>query len=383
MPTPAEIQPLPFLRAARLLALLCLLIAAMAVISNLSHPRQMDFASFWAAAVMALHGNAPAVYDVAAHQIVQDQAAAARSFMPFAYPPPFLLALVPFGMPPYGIAAALWVIAGFGLYWASAKGSWPESGWYAAAFPPVLANCMIGQSGLLTGAMFLAGATQFASSPFLSGLLFGCLIVKPQLGILLPIAFLAGGHFRAFAGAALSAVTLLLVAALIYGVETYRAMVDALPGYSVVAFESDLAWRKMVSIYASLRLIGVPGPLAWSVQMLVAVLATVTTAVVWRRCSDVGLKLAILFAATALISPYLFVYDLVMLLLPFMVLLLTGRNTYLLAALWCLPLLHLAAGWGLPQPVNLMPLLPLGLIALILIEIRRDGAGAMIRVRPA
>lgn len=363
----------PYPRIARYLALLFLLISAAALVSNISHPRQMDFASFWAAAVLALNGQAAAAYDVALHQAVQNQAGPFGNLLAFAYPPPFLFPLLAFGLLPYGIAALLWVAACFAFYSVASRRIWPGSGWHSSAFPPVLGNCLIGQSGLLTGAIFLAAAGQLISRPFISGLLFGCLIIKPQLGVLLPIALLSGGHLRAFAGAALSATALLLGALLIFGIGTYQTMLEALPAYSDLAFGSTLGWQKMVSIYAALRLAGASAAAAWTVHIVVAAGATILTAVLWRRAGDINIKLAVLAAATALISPYLFLYDLVLLILPFMVLLRSGRPPYLLAMLWCLPLLHLAKSWDFLPDLNLMPLLPLALLALLAPETHRHA----------
>ena len=63
----------------------------------------------------------------------------------------------------------------------------------AAAFPAVFVNIGHGQNGFLTAAL-LGGALHLLDRrPWLAGVLFGCLAYKPQFGVLIPFALLAGG----------------------------------------------------------------------------------------------------------------------------------------------------------------------------------------------
>jgi hypothetical protein len=168
---------------------------------------------------------------------VQDGLQAFATKMPFAYPPPFLLFVLPLGLLPYQAAAALWIVGTYLLYFCAAKRLLPQSGWLVAAFPPVLLNGMIGQNGFLTAALFIAGMLCLARRPFLAGLILGCLVIKPQLGFLIPIAFVAAGQWRAFAGAALSAVGLLLGAWAIFGTGAYAGMIEIAPVFASIASE--------------------------------------------------------------------------------------------------------------------------------------------------
>lgn len=151
----------------------------------------MDFISYWAASVLALGGNAAGAYDIQVHKAVQDGVALFDPLMPFPYPPPFLVMIFPIGLLPYAVAPAVWIAGTYALYFAAAKRLFPNSGWLVAAFPPVLLNAIMRQNGLLTAAFFIGGALFLPKRPFVAGLLFGCLI-KPQLGLLLPFAFIAG-----------------------------------------------------------------------------------------------------------------------------------------------------------------------------------------------
>src|SRR4029077_14185637 len=73
------------------------------------------------------------------------------------------------------------------------------------AFPPVLWTLGLGQNALLTAGLFGAAALLLDRRPALAGLFFGALCYKPHFGLLVPVALAAGGHWRAFAAAFLSA----------------------------------------------------------------------------------------------------------------------------------------------------------------------------------
>ena len=57
---------------------------------------------------------------------------------------------------------------------------------------------------------------------FVAGLILGCLIFKPQLGVAAAVVFLATGAWKTLAGAALSAAGQLCIAALYYGTDPLR-----------------------------------------------------------------------------------------------------------------------------------------------------------------
>jgi len=357
----------PFAQSARLLAFAVLLVAATALFVNLTHPYQMDFASYWAAAILTLQGTPAAAYDIAAHHAVQQQAGAFGATMPFPYPPPFLLVVLPFGLLPYGVAAIAWVAATFAAYLTAIRRLFPDAGWLPAAFPAVLVNAIIGQNGLLTAALFVTGALLLPKRPFLAGLLFGLLIIKPQLGVLLPLAFVAGREWRAFAGATVGAGGALLAALLLLGPAPYATMTELMPLYGSIARDGLVPWHKMASLYAALGMTGLPAAIALTAHAFAALAGAAAIWRIWRRPGGDPLgKAAALAAASLLVSPYLYGYDMLILIVPLLWLLGRGENRALLAVLWCLPLVSLFQDWGLlPAIVNPLPFVSLTLLWLV------------------
>src|SRR5258706_16321345 len=74
----------------------------------------------------------------------------------------------------------------------------------ALAAPAVFVNAVRGQNGTWTAALCGGGLSLLERRPLLAGGLLGLLIYKPQLGLLIPVALLAGRHWRASKGVAVS-----------------------------------------------------------------------------------------------------------------------------------------------------------------------------------
>src|SRR5258706_6960278 len=91
----------------------------------------------------------------------------------------------------------------------------------ALAAPAVFINAVGGQNGTWTAALFGGGLGLLERRPLLAGGLLGLLIYKPQLGLLIPVALLAGRHLRAAAAAGAVARTLLMVCGIRVGAHVW------------------------------------------------------------------------------------------------------------------------------------------------------------------
>jgi hypothetical protein len=359
----------------RLAALGIGFVVIFSLVVNLSDQRQMDFIAFWAAGKLVLAGDVLSAYDVEAHKQVQMTVKNFKGLMPFAYPPPFLFVVTPFGLLPYATSALVWAGLGYLIYLLAAQRLGPGAGWTAAAFPPVLIDGIIGQNGMLTGSIFILGTSLLKRHPLWAGLVLGCLVIKPHLAVLLPLALAAGGYWRAFAGAAISSTGLALLALLVFGVEAYAAFLEQMPLFSSIVAKGLVGWHKMASVFAALRLVGAGEVFAWSAHILIAVAAAVMVGIVWRSDADLDAKAAMLGAASALISPYLYQHDTMLLIVPFVWLARDGEDKRVLAALWCIALVFALQNWGFNEVFNPAPLLPLGMIVLIWRRLRTDRPG--------
>src|SRR5207249_2030439 len=115
----------------------------------------------------------------------------------------------PFALLPLGLAFTVWVIVTGVLYVVASRG-WTRPR-LAVAQPAVLINGFIGQNAFLTSGLLFGGMRLLRDRPILAGAVLGALVVKPQLGLMLPVAMLAGRQWRAIGGAMLSVAGLLLL----------------------------------------------------------------------------------------------------------------------------------------------------------------------------
>lgn len=333
-----------------LAALFCGILAAVCWIM-VTDPKPVDFLSFWAAGRMIVDGAGEQIYDLEAHRAVE-RTVTAVGILPFPYPPAFALLLAPFGLLPFGFAFTAWV-AITGIFYAAAARAWMP-GRLALAQPSVLVNGFIGQNAFLTSGLFLAGLHLLKTRPVLAGAVLGLLIIKPQLAIMLPVAMIAGRHWHAVAGGALSASALLLIGLLTLGEASYAAFFEILSTYTGFMSESRWNWRELASVYALLRYAGFANGIALSIHVAVAAIAAVMVWQWWR--DDRPGKEAVLAAATLLAPPYLLTYDGVLLGLPVAWLLLHGQRPKTALLVWSMAFLTIIAVTGIYELPNTLSL---------------------------
>ena len=182
------------------------------------------------------------------------------------------------------------------------------------AAPAAWLNLYIGQNGALTAALIGFGLILLPARPIAAGICIGLLSVKPHLGLLIPVALLAGGYYRAFVSAALTVAALALVTIVAFGIEPWLALARPAGSASRRSPRPTTSTTKIQSAFGMARSLGLSADHAlWLQGALVAVLAA---AIAWlwsRRDTGFDLKAAALAAAITLASPYQFVYDLVIL----------------------------------------------------------------------
>ena len=341
-----------------------------------------DYAGFWTAARFALGGDPALTYDVAAHHAAQRAAFGAEvGYTAFFYPPPFLLALLPFGALGYLPSLAAWLGATGYAYWRSVR-AW-RPGWRGLlptflAYPALLINAGHGQNGFLTAALLGGGALALATRPVLGGALLGLLVVKPHLAALVPVALALRGEWRAFAAAGASAGLLALASALLLGPDAWAGFAAAAPMARETLHAGLVEYHKMQSPFAAVRLAGGGVPLAYVAQGLLAAGVVVGLALLARARADARAQGAALVAGALLATPFLLDYDLAIAAAPMLWLWSEGDRTGaarferpVLAAAFLLPLVARTVG----ELTSIGPA-PFVLAALFALVLRRGLADA-------
>lgn len=334
-------------------------------------PTASDFLAFWGAGQAVAAGDPAAAYDLANQQRIQTGASGSESWFAFVNPPPFLFLAAPLGLAPYPLAWPLWVIATYALWAIVTVRAFPRLWPLALAYPGALIGATHAQTGLLTGALLVLGATALDRRPLASGAAIGALVIKPHLAVLLPFWLAADKNWRAFIGAGATVLVLLAASAMVFSPAIFPAYAASWDASATLMRAADYEFlMRMCSAYAPLRYYLGDGPaLALAAALGIAMIAV--TALSWRRfVGDARATGAAVLAATPLASPYLFNYDLPFLIVPTLWLveqgLARGFRPYeklALVVLWLAPYATRAA--ALPLGVNLMPLASLALLALV------------------
>lgn len=383
-----------FIEPARLrrvaVALIVFYVAAIAMIFATSpdglrdykdRPIGSDFMAIWTAGRLAADGRGIDAYDPAKNFAALQDAMADETppLLPFLHPPQVLLASAPFSHAPYVPAWALFAALSAAAFLAVSSRLAPK-GWRilaAVAAPAFFLNIANGQMGLLIAAAFAAGALTLERRPLLAGVFFGLVAMKPQYGLLIPLAFAVGGQWRAFAGATISVLAQAAAATLAFGAGVWPAFLAKLSyAGDILLAGGGLAWPKFVSLYGALRGLGAPHEAALGGQLLLAALVAASIALLWRSGADRRLKLAGLIAGALLASPYALDYD-AALLLPALALLASvglekGFAPYEKSVL-ALAFLAPVAGFQVAE-LTLVPLTFLSAALLYAAILRRAGA---------
>jgi hypothetical protein len=285
------------------------------------HPIGSDFASFWTVSSLLHSGDAAAIYQpdaLAAFERARVGIRDDNQFYAWFYPPIALLLVWPLALLPYLWSLTAWLAAGFAAYLAAIRAIVPDRRVLpvAMSFTAVFLTLSHGQNAFITTALLGGALILLERRPLLAGIMIGALAFKPQLGLLIPIALIAGSHWRATASAAVTVLALAGLSCMAFGAEAWRGFF-AVSDLSRQTLEHGLVpYFKMQSPFAAARLLRAPVPLAYAVQFVVSSACILVVASIWRRPGAQDLKNALLVLATPLATPFVLDYDLTMLALP-------------------------------------------------------------------
>jgi hypothetical protein len=277
-----------------------------------------DFVSVWSAGKLVLDGHPALAYDWDIQKQVQ-VAVLGQSYegnFAWHYPPPFLLVASLLAHFPYAVAYIGWAAISLVPYLAVMRAIVGRTFGLllAAAFPVVLTNTVVGQNGFLTASLIGGTLYLMPTRPVLSGICLGLLSYKPQYGLLFPLVLIAASQWTVFFTAGAVAVVMILLSWLAFGTESWQAFFHWMPMFSQAFLtEGRAPWGKMQSIYALVRYFGGTEQLAWVFQWIMSGTVAVLLALMWRSRVSYPLKAAALAAGALLITPYLFLYDLMVL----------------------------------------------------------------------
>ena len=301
-----------------LASLLALLIYA-AVINVILH-RGGSFVNFvflfwgWS---RFIHEISPASLIYAPHVLFvfeQGLVGAPHSNLPFAYPPSVLLLIWPLAWLGPVTAWALWLGVGLALYlWAGWQRPWgARIALLGVVAPSTVAAVYAAQTSLLAAALMIGGCRLVGRRPVWAGVLFGLLAaVKPQYGLLVPVALVSARQWRCVVAAGTTVALAVLASAAAFGWGAWMRLPGALTGLSALVARHPKFDYFSPTVTSGLRMLGAGPALTAAVQLATAAGAAVAVWLCFRR-GFTPLGAAALMVGAFLVTPYALYYDLPM-----------------------------------------------------------------------
>jgi alpha-1,2-mannosyltransferase len=194
--------------------------------------------------------------------------------------------------------------------------------------------------------------------------------------LVIPVALMASGRWRAIVGAAAAVAALTAITLAAFGPQTWRGFTAVGPTAREALDLNLVGDEKMLSVFAAARLLKADLALAYGIQLIAAVAACAGLWRLQRRCYRGDAEGPAMVAAALVASPFLLDYDLILLAIPMAWLtqrgLVTGFRPWektILACAFMLP----AVARNLAGTIGI-PLGPLVVMAVLVLVLRRGIA---------
>lgn len=340
-----------------------------------------DFITPYAATQAYFKGLQSVVYDPVKFTAFLNELYAYRfdfKFQPFLYPPVWALALLPFGLMPVYLACLVFMLAtAAASAFEMRRSLWS---WLAIATSPAAVWVVLsGQNTFLYIALMYGGLRLVEKSPAAAGLLLGCLVYKPQICLLVPLALLASRQWKALGWMIATGTAIVLASVAVFGLGfwlDYLNMTLRLTDPAMVDFWASRRSTFQISPFVAARILLLPDSVAKALQLATALLGAGAVWFAFRRFPASAARTAVLMAATLLVSPYSINYDMMLLLPVALLLYRQGAATgfyplepLLYAILWLMPTAILWFNYRAP----LTPIIVLAFGLFAILRLRESG----------
>lgn len=274
-----------------------------------------DFVILWSAGQLVHQGAISTIYNLPAFQATMAALFGSLEPMGYPYPPVTFPIAYAFGLLPYWLAQPLWFAVTGSLFVYACRRFWaPTMGprWLAVVTPAALINIWAGHYGFLHGSLFLLGWSHVERRPKAAGFFFGCMLIKPHIALLVPIALLLRRSWVTIVSAAVTTLILVASTSLLYGWEAWQNYIMNMVGPQVSLIDARNGFFTFMSTSTTTAVLRMTGShaLALAAQLIAAAVALVALVLAALRkpsTADFALLTATL---TFLVLPYGFNYDL-------------------------------------------------------------------------
>ena len=275
-----------------------------------------DFINYWSGGLLAVRGQPETAYDFSAyHSYLYPFFGLASRSKIYSYPPMMMLLCRPLADFSYLDAFVLWICFGMALCaWSLSRlVDWPMAALATVGTPAAFMNLLSGQNGYFTATLLIWGITLVDRRPVAAGILLGMLCYKPQMGILLPLALVAGGYWRVVAAAAACVILMIAASVIALGPDSWIDFFDRMVMERQLLQFGSGAWPRMPTVFVLMRMVGAGLPTAYLVQGISTISAAEAVVALWRGGYPLSIKSAGLVVGVFLVTPYAWDYDMVVL----------------------------------------------------------------------
>lgn len=281
---------------------------------GIARPFGDDFVNYWSGAWLAWHGRVGEIYDwMAFHTFQQHLVGPTLQFYHYGYPPVLLVLTAPLAALPYAPALGVWLVSSWYAFYRALRLAASENALLLSlAIPALFINALGGQNGAWTAALLGGGLVLLDRRPGLAGVLFGLLIYKPHLGLMLPIALVAGQRWRVIVIAGMTAGVLTVCSLALFGWSIWGDYSHNLSILRQVILEDGTGvWHRMMSVFVFARRLGFGIGAAYAMQITTGVIAAAFVGWAWMRDVSPPVRNTMVVIGTCLATPYLQDYDFV------------------------------------------------------------------------
>lgn len=275
-----------------------------------------DFFNVWGGAVGLPKGDPQLIYDNIVHNNrLREMVGMDYRPQKFSYPPHVLLLLYPFSLMPYNLALLSFTAIGLCAFWFTAMQTldYRQSRWALWLAPATILCLLAGQYSLVMAAIFITLYRRMDSKPILCGILIALLTIKPQIGVLLPIFLLVTGRYKVFAVATIASAVFVGLSVYLHGIDIWHTYYESSREQLELTKElGPFSLGFMPTVTVQLGLIGLPLATATGIHGIMALGLASFMIYVCLKTDDRFMQFAVFVMATFMITPYLMIYDTVL-----------------------------------------------------------------------
>ena len=233
------------------------------------------------------------------------------------YPPPMLIPGIAISHLPFETAFFVWtltqvMVTAVLLRWA--RLSWTIVG-LTLLSPAALWSFEMGQLSVLTSCIFFVALQMCSEQPGRSGVVLAALSLKPQAGLLAPLALLAGRNYAAFCAFLATCLLVIAISVAVTGPASWFAFLTLgrSAAQTVLQRPFGLGYQQFgISTFWMARSFGAGLVLAYACQIAVSAVGMLACGIVWRSPSLAAeLRASLTVFLSLLVTPYGFTYDMV------------------------------------------------------------------------